>query len=219
MQYGFYSNSIISFGPIEGYKCNAHGYRTHEFQDWNHFCLVFGESNTFGVTLDDGLTFCEQLERRVDHKIFNIGHPGASPEECVRLLYSFGQVVPPQKVIMVWPNMIRRNYQDVKSISRITGSGDEHTRLLVQNTDEMNVAHFLQQVFFVEQWCDWKGSECYHFITNSYDCELLKKHNINLENMYLHSFENHARDLGDHGGHFGRGAHKAFAHSIKTFCF
>jgi len=219
MQYGFYSDAIISFGPLKGYNCNAHGYRTHEFGDWKNYCLVFGESNTFGETLDDGQTFCEQLERQVDHKIYNIGHPGASPEECVRLLYSFGQVPAPQKVIMVWPNFIRRNYQDLQSISRITGAEDKHTRLLVHNTDEMNVAHFLQQVFFVQQWCEWKGSECYHFITNEYDCDLLKQHHKTLENMCLHSFENHARDLGDYGGHFGRGAHKAFAQSVKSFCF
>ena len=219
MQYGFYSNSIISFGPRDGYDCNAHGYRTHEFNDWSHFCLVLGESNTFGETLADGHTFCEQLERQVDHKIYNLGHPGASCEECVRILYSFGTVPPPQKVIIVWPSFIRRNYQDLEKIERITGGNEQYNHMLVNNTDEMNVAHFLQQVFFVEQWCDWKGSECYHFLTNKYDCELLKRYNKTTDKMFLHTFENHAHDLGDRGGHFGRGAHKAFAQSIKTFCF
>ena len=43
------------------------------------------------------------------------------------------------------------------------------------------------------------------------------------ENHYaiVHSAGGHSqtRDLGDHGGHFGRGAHKAFAQSVKSFCF
>lgn len=219
MQYGFYSNSIIKFPPQDGYKCNSYGYRTHEFDDWTNHCLVLGESNTFGDGIPDGKTFCERLEKQVDQRIYNLGHPGASGEECVRILYSFGETPKPKKVIMVWPNFVRRNHTDLDTIKRITGADDDLIHHIAHNTDENNMAHFLQQVFFVEQWCQWRGCECYHFITQKYDVELLQQYEKTFDRLFLHSFENHALDIGDHGGHFNAGSHAAFANSIKTFCF
>jgi len=219
MQYGFYSNSIIKFPPQQGYPCNSHGYRTHEFDDWSNHCLVLGESNTFGDGVPDGKTFCERLEKAVGQRIYNLGHPGASGEECVRILYSFGQTPAPKKVIVVWPSFVRRNHQDLDKIQRITGADSDLTPYIAHNTDGMNVAHFLQQMFFVEQWCEWRGCECYHFLTTKHDSDLLQRYGKAFDRLMLHSFEHHARDIGDHGGHFGAGSHVAFMHTVKNLCF
>ena len=75
MQYGFYTNNIIKFGPYENYNCNAHGYRTHEFDDWSNYCLLLGESNVFGIDVPDGKTVSEQLELQVEEKVYNLGLP------------------------------------------------------------------------------------------------------------------------------------------------
>ena len=83
----------------------------------------------------------------------------------------------------------------------------------------MDVAHFLQQVFFVEQWCAWRRVDCHHFLVSKQDKESLLTHGKTFTNLFLDSFENHAQDLGDEGGHFGTGAHRAFANYIKTSCF
>ena len=220
MQYGFYSNTIIRFPAHQGYTCNEHGYRTHEFDDWSDHCLMLGESNVFGIDVPDGKTVSEHLERQVKSRIYNLGQPGASGEECVRILYSFGETPAPKKVIMIWPYLLRRNYQDLESMVRVTGSHNpEYTKYILNNTPDMDVAHFLQQVFFVEQWCNWKGCECHHFMVAREDCDLLKSKGKTFEKLFLHSFENHARDIGDQGGHFGTGAHRVFANYIKSSCF
>lgn len=220
MQYGFYSNSIIRFPAYENYACNDHGYRTHEFDDWSNYCLVLGESNVFGIDVPDGKTFSEQLEKQVDNKIYNLGQPGASCEECVRILYSFGNTPPPAKVIMIWPYFLRRNFHDLDSIVRITGSHNpQYTKFIVDNTPEMNVSHFLQQVFFVEQWCQWRKTECFHFLISADDSHLLLDRGKTFERLFTHSFENHARDIADTGGHFGAGSHRAFSNYIKGSCF
>jgi hypothetical protein len=220
MQYGFYSNNIIKFGPYKNYTCNAHGYRTHEFDDWSNYCLLLGESNVFGIDVPNGKTVSEQLELQVKEKIYNLGLPGGSCEECVRILYSFGETPAPKKVIIVWPYFLRRNYQDLDKMERITGSHKaDYTKYIAHNTKDMDVAHFLQQVFFAEQWCAWRRVDCYHFLVSKQDKEFLLANGKTFENLFLDSFENHAQDLGDVGGHFGTGAHRAFANYIKTSCF
>ena len=220
MQYGFYSNTLLKFPAYENYKCNGYGFRTHDFNDWSNYCLVLGESNVFGIDVPDGKTLCEVLESEVEQKIYNLGQPGASCEECVRILYSFSETPRPKKIIMVWPYFLRRNYQDLEKIVRITGSHDpEYTKYICNHTSEMDVAHFLQQVFFVEQWCHWRNSECYHFLVSSEDSNVLQAKGKTFERLFLHSFENHARDIFDEGGHFGPGSHRAFADYIKTSCF
>jgi len=220
MQYGFYSNTLIRFPSYENYKCNDHGFRTHEFTDWSNYCLVLGESNVFGIDVPDGKTVSEVLEQTVDYKIYNLGQPGASCEECVRILYSFGETPAPKKVIMIWPYFLRRNYQDLDNIVRITGSHNpEYTKHIVNNNPDMDIAHFLQQVFFVEQWCSWRRVECYHFLVSAENSIMLQSRGKTFDRLFLHSFENHARDISDTGGHFGSGSHRAFANYIKTSCF
>ena len=222
MQFGFYTDSIIKFPPYENYTCNQHGYRTHEFNDWTNFCLVLGESNVFGIGVEDSKVFANILDQQVEEKIYNLGQPGASCEECVRILYSFGEIPPPKKVIMVWPYFLRRNYQSCDAVApvRITGSKEiEYVKHIQHNTEKNDVASFLQQVFFVEHWCKWRQVECQHFLISEEDRKNLEKFGKVIERLYLHSFQNHAQDLGDDGGHFGRASHHAFAQYIKNSVF
>lgn len=51
---------------------------------------------------------------------------------------------------MIWPYLLRRNYQDLESMVRVTGSHNpEYTKYILNNTPDMDVAHFLQQVFLL----------------------------------------------------------------------
>ena len=217
MQYGFYTDEIIKFPPVQGYTCNSHGYRTHEFDSWDNHYIVLGESNVFGIDVLEHKTLCRKIEKKVGQRTYNLGQPGASCEEVVRLLYSFTDVPSPKKVIVVWPYFLRRNYQSHENIApiRITGRAEpEYVKHIVNNTIDMNIAHFLQQMFFVEQWCKWKNTTCAHFLLNSDDRFHLETRKVKFDNLYTHAFEDCARNVGQQHGHFGSAAHQAFADYI-----
>ena len=218
MQYGFYADEILQFENTPGYKCNKNGFRTHEFDSWDDHTMVFGESNVFGIEVPlDHKIFCTKIENKIGQRIYNLGQPGASCEEIVRILYSFTNKPSPKKIIVVWPYFLRRNYQsyDHDAPVRITGNTEpEYVKHIVNNTIDMNIAHFLQQVFFVEQWCKWKNTSCAHFLLNSDDRFHLETRKVRFNNLYTHAFEDCARNVGQQHGHFGSAAHQAFADYI-----
>jgi len=216
MQYGFYTDEIIYFADYPGYKCNQHGYRTHEFNSWDNHTFVLGDSNVFGIDVkEDHKIFCNKIENKTGQKIYNLGQPGASCEEIVRILYSFTNKPSPKKVVVVWPFLLRRNHQSHDHVApiRITGSKEPlYVKYIVNNDDDMDISHFLQQVFFVEQWCKWKNTQCYHFLHSTEDRQNLETRKVQFDNLYTYTFEDCAKDVGHIGdGHFDSVAHEAYA--------
>ena len=225
MQHRFFQDNILKFKPYLDYEHNAHGYRTHEITDDNldqpHW-YVFGESNTFGIGINDGQRFSERLENHLNQKVFNFARPGASGEECVRILYGFTDTVQkPQGVIVVWPYLVRRNHY---SITRsypvyLTGSSVDKSMIkhLVNNNDDMDVAHFYNQMYFVEHWCKQKSVPVYHFMIEQEDIVLLQNKSWFDDKICATALSDCANldDLANDDAHWGPLHHKVFAHTIE----
>ena len=88
------------------YTCNDQGYRCPNWQDinWSQSIIVLGCSFTFGVGIDDKMTFSYRLQERLGIPVINLGAPGTSPMfQWVNTTLLIKEKVKPLAVIYNWP--------------------------------------------------------------------------------------------------------------------
>lgn len=230
MQYGFFQDTIISFEKKSPYpdEMNSHGYRTHEINDENlnqpHWYL-FGESNVYGWGINKHDRFSDRLETNLQQKVFNFARPGASCEECVRILYGLSQIDQlPKGIILVWPYLLRRNHYTIANggPTYLVGNHRDKNMLkhLVNNDEDMDIANFLHQIFFAEYWAKLKKVPVYHFMVDQKDGNMLKKkHILDTHKVCETGFSDCAdsNDLANDKSHWGKLHHKIFTFTIMNW--
>lgn len=94
-----YHNKIVR------YTCNSDGYRTYNWDsiNWKEAIVIFGDSCTFGIGLDDEETISYALQKLSGRQVVNLGVPGGSNNLMLNLSSDlkekFGN---PHAVIMNW---------------------------------------------------------------------------------------------------------------------
>ena len=87
------------------YTCNKDGFRTYNWNniDWKEAIVIFGDSCTFGVGVDDEETISYALQKLAGRQVVNFGVPGGSNSLMLNLSSDlkerFGN---PYAVIMNW---------------------------------------------------------------------------------------------------------------------
>ena len=229
MKYGHYAdNDLPQFNPHVGYKINSHGYRCSEFRpmpDGGKNVVVLGCSHTFGVGLDDGEVWVDQLAKKTDNKLlrwWNLGQPGASADLMIRILYGSEKLLFPKVIIACWPARSRR--ERLESHTQNLTSDDP---LLKTENDKTDQNNFLKNVFFLEKFAENNQAKTFHcFAEDTYDIDneiqVLKEHT--LKNCWPEWDRHHLPDakrdhiitpsLAKDGLHYGVEHHKVFAKKI-----
>lgn len=177
MEYGYYADNKLpetiahSQKYRDQYKLNSQGYRCREFSplpNGGKNVAVLGCSHTFGEGLDDSEIWISQLEKLLNNtslRFWNLAHPGASPDLCVRTLYGSEKVIFPKIIIVCWPVWSRRERLDKypKSLTK----DDSELLLETGHTDRNN---FLKCVFQVEKFAEYNQAKVFHcFAQDVYD--------------------------------------------------
>lgn len=229
MQYGFFQDTVLKFKPIDGYQSNSLGYRTNEIvkKDLsNAHWYIIGESNCFGIGINDGERFSDRLENKFKQLVYNLSRPGASTNECVRILFGmseYAQFHPPRGVIIVWPYFLRRNLYDINKPwpEYLTGSinDKDFIKHIINNTDSIDIANFLNQQFFVEFWAKTYGTKVYHFCVDQKNIDLLQSYNLFSQKICPVALSDCAPndDLASDNAHWGNYHHKIFAITIEQW--
>lgn len=169
MKYGFFADDHIPDSVATDrsqygeYKVNSHGYRCPEWEplpDGKKNVVILGCSHTFGIGLEEGEVWVDQLYRLVDKnrlRFWNLAVPGASADLCTRILYATEKVLFPKIVIVCWPASSRRERLD-QYPKNLTNAAPELA--LENNTTDTN--NFLKNVFLVEKFAEKNGAKVLH---------------------------------------------------------
>jgi len=192
MKFGYYADNEIpkSIADKEEYRkeyttLNSHGYRCPEFSplpNGGKNVVVLGCSHTFGEGLSDSQVWVRRLEKLLDNnrlRFWNLGHPGASPDLCVRILYGSEKVIFPKIIIVCWPAWSRRERleQDPTSLT-------SDNPLLKQENEHTDRNNFLKCVFQTEKFAQHTQAKIFHCFAEA--IYLIPKQNLNrrLETEY-----------------------------------
>lgn len=169
MKYGYYADNELpetiahSQTYRDQYKLNSQGYRCREFSplpNGGKNVAVLGCSHTFGEGLEESEIWISQLEKLLNNKslrFWNLAHPGASPNLCVRTLYGSEKVIFPKIIIVCWPAWSRRERLD--RYPRSLTKDDSELLLETEDTDRNN---FLKCVFQVEKFAQYNQAKVFH---------------------------------------------------------
>ena len=181
--------------------------------------VILGCSHTWGVGLETHETWAHKISQHNTDRIryWNLGQPGASPESVVRMLYSCEKVLHPNIIIVMWPEMSRRERLE-NHTNNLLGT---HETLRHENA-KTDINNFLKSVFFLEKFAEKNNCLTMHCFSDNYtdfrtDKDSLLLEDYTLRNCWPHWDKFTARDLhpepslaGD-GVHYGAEHHERFA--------
>jgi hypothetical protein len=239
MKYGYYSDREIPKSIADSeqyrkqYKLNKQGYRCLEFSplpDGGKNVVVLGCSHTFGEGLDDHEIWISQLEKLyysqknkstlTNLRFWNLGHPGASPDTCVRILYGSEKVLYPKIIIVCWPVWSRRERLD-STIQLLTSNNN----LLKQENEHTDRNNFLKCLFQIEKFANHTQAKTFHCFAENIYLHSATEQNILIDTSLKmcwpkwdrHHLKNATReiitdpDLARDGKHYGVKHHQTFA--------
>lgn len=216
MKYGFYSDTELTSDKQYPFRCPT----------WNPMpngkknAVILGCSHTWGIGLETHETWAHLVSQHNTRRIryWNLGQPGASADTVVRILYSTEKVLFPSIIIVMWPDISRREVHDTE-IRKVRGS-DVTQRYENHTTDQKN---FLKNVFLLEKFAEKNQCKTFHCFADKYNDFRTKKgaplllEDYTLRNCWpywdkftardLHAEPSRARD----GMHFGTKHHERFA--------
>ena len=217
MKYGFYSDNDIKTLEEYPFRCPS----WNPLPDGKKNVVILGCSHTWGMGLEPHETWAHHVSQHNTDKLryWNLGQPGAGPETVVRLLYSCEKVLYPKIIIVMWPEISRRERLEDYA-NNIPGT-DERLRFENSKTDANN---FLKSVFFLEKFAEKNNCRTFHCFAENYidfrttgdsRPELLEKYT--LRNCWPYWHRHTAREvhtkpsLARDGVHFGIEHHTQFA--------
>lgn len=162
MKFGFYADNEIPKGIASDHKTNSLGYRCPEFSplpDGGKNVVVLGCSHTFGEGLEDDETWVHYLSAMCKQSLrfWNLGQPGASPDQVIRILYGCEKVLFPKIIIVCWPLASRRERLDHYPLSLVGNNP------LLKTENEYTDRHnFLKCVFQIEKFAEHNRSKTFH---------------------------------------------------------
>ena len=222
MKFGYYADNELPKASNPDYETNSHGYRCPEFSplpDGGKNVVVLGCSHTFGEGLDDDEVWVSQLSKLVKSNLrfWNLGQPGASPEQVIRILYGCEKVLFPKIIIVCWPVSSRRERLDHYPLS-LTGNNP----LLKTENEHTDKHNFLKCVFQLEKFAQYNNAKTLHCFAEEIhhipDVQMLNQYTV--KNCWPewdgHGTREIVREpnLAKDGMHYGVLHHKAFAEKI-----
>ena len=212
MKHGHYKDKGLPYSK-EGYRCPS----WDPMPSGRKNVVVLGCSHTYGVG-HENTHWVEYLSKHNTERLryWNLGQPGASADQIVRILYGTEQLLFPEIVIVCWPLWSRRERLDNDPESLTSDS--EILKTETEHTDKQN---FLKNVFLVEKFAEKNRCKTFHcFADESYHKQVeglnvLQEHTI--KNCWPHwdKFEQRVPynepSLASDGEHFGVEHHKRFA--------
>ena len=213
MKYGHYTD--------KGLPESAHGWRCPSMDpmpDGKRNVIVLGCSHTYGVGLANNQHWVHHISQHNTkrYRYWNLGQPGASGEQIVRILYGTEKLFDPKVIIVCWPLWHRRERLEKYPISLIGGD-----QLLKTETDETDKQNFLKNVFWVQKFAEQNNCTTFHCFAE----EDYHEHIVGLQTLstytiancwpYWNKFEQRKRydkpSLAKDGQHYGVEHHKRFA--------
>jgi|TARA_R110000851_G_scaffold268872_1_gene421582 hypothetical protein len=215
MKYGFYSDNELTTIKEYPFRCPS----WDPMPDGKKNAVILGCSHTWGVGLETHETWAHKISQHNTDRIryWNLGQPGASPESVVRMLYSCEKVLHPNIIIVMWPEMSRRERLE-NHTNNLLGT---HETLRHENA-KTDINNFLKSVFFLEKFAEKNNCLTMHCFSDNYtdfrtDKDSLLLEDYTLRNCWPHWDKFTARDLhpepslaGD-GVHYGAEHHERFA--------
>jgi len=213
MKHGHYTDRGLP-ESVHGWRCPS----WDPMPDGKRNVIVLGCSHTYGVGLEDNQHWVHHLSQHNPNKYryWNLGQPGASGEQIVRILYGTEKFLDPKVIIVCWPVWSRRERLEKKPIS-LTGDN----QLLKTETNETDKQNFLKNVFWVQKFAEQNDCKTFHcFAEQDYhvyieELQVLTTYTIANCWPYWNKFEQRERfdkpSLASDGEHYGVEHHKRFA--------
>ena len=213
MKFGHYTDKGLPESE-DGYRCPS----WDPMPPGKKNVVVLGCSHTYGVGLEDNEHWVYFLSQHNTDRLryWNLGQPGASADQIVRILYGTEHLIFPEIVIVCWPLWSRRERLEKHAIS--LHSDNEFLKIETGETDKQN---FLKNVFHVEKFAEKNRCKTLHCFADQTYQEHIKGLNV-LEDYtirncwpYWDKFEQRVPynkpSIAKDGWHFGIEHHQQFA--------
>lgn len=213
MKFGHYTDKGLPESEV-GYRCPS----WDPMPPGKKNVVVLGCSHTYGVGLEDNEHWVHFLSQHNTDRLryWNLGQPGASADQIVRILYGTEHLIFPEIVIVCWPLWSRRERLEKHAIS--LHSDNEFLKIETGETDKQN---FLKNVFHVEKFAEKNRCKTLHCFADQTYQEHIKGLNV-LEDYtirncwpYWDKFEQRVPynkpSIAKDGWHFGIEHHQQFA--------
>ena len=213
MKFGHYTDKGLPESEV-GYRCPS----WDPMPPGKKNVVVLGCSHTYGVGLEDNEHWVHFLSQHNTDRLryWNLGQPGASADQIVRILYGTEHLIFPEIVIVCWPLWSRRERLEKHAIS--LHSDNEFLKIETGETDKQN---FLKNVFYVEKFAEKNRCKTLHCFADQTYQEHIKGLNV-LEDYtirncwpYWDKFEQRVPynkpSIAKDGWHFGIEHHQQFA--------
>ena len=213
MKFGHYTDKGLPESEV-GYRCPS----WDPMPPGKKNVIVLGCSHTYGVGLEDNEHWVHFLSQHNTDRLryWNLGQPGASADQIVRILYGTEHLLFPEIVIVCWPLWSRRERLEKHAIS--LHSDNELLKIETGETDKQN---FLKNVFHVEKFAEKNRCKTLHCFADQTYQEHIKGLNV-LEDYtirncwpYWDKFEQRVPynkpSIAKDGWHFGIEHHQQFA--------
>lgn len=214
MKYGLYSDNDLKTFKQWPFRCPS----WDPMPDGKKNVVILGCSHTWGVGLEPDETWAHHVSQHNTDRLryWNLGQPGAGPDTVVRILYSCEKVINPNMIIVMWPEMSRR--ERLEDFANNLHGTDEKLRFENHKTDLNN---FLKNVFFLEKYAEKNQCKTFHcFAQDSYHehikgLNVLEEYTIKNCWPYWDKFEQRVPynepSLASDGEHYGVEHHERFA--------
>ena len=161
MKYGFYSDNELTTFKEYPFRCPS----WDPMPDGKKNVVILGCSHTWGVGLEPDETWAHHVSQHNTDRIryWNLGQPGASPDTVVRILYSCEKVLHPDIIIVMWPEISRRERLETYT-QNIMGT---HETLRYEN-DKTDRNNFLKNVFLLEKFAEKNQCKTMHCFSDTY---------------------------------------------------
>ena len=168
MQFGHFTDRGL---PNFNFRCPS----WNPMPDGKKNVIVLGCSHTYGTGLNDNEHWVAHLSKHKQDKLryWNIGMPGASSDQIVRLLYGVEKLLDPKIIIVCWPEWSRRERLD-----QTTTSLTSDDKLLGHETENTDKQNFLKNVFFVEKFAEKNNCTTFHCFAQTNYSQYISKLNV-----------------------------------------
>lgn len=161
MKYGFYSDDELKTFEEWPFRCPS----WDPMPDGKKNAVILGCSHTWGVGLEPQETWAHHVSQHNTKRIryWNLGQPGAAADSVIRILYSSEKVLYPSIIIVMWPDISRRERLDTYA-QNVSGT-HETQRYENNNTDQNN---FFKNVFLLEKFAEKNRCKTFHCFADNY---------------------------------------------------
>ena len=152
--HGPYTNWIDSDNI--SYNVNTNGYRTLEFDKIDYSVprvLVLGDSHSFGISNEQEHIWPEQLAKRLNKQLINLGARGVSADYLARIAESAITEFKPDIIFILWPDWTRFEYEVNGEYFQSLGTDSDRIRWMEKATDEWLMENFEKQQDHIKYLC------------------------------------------------------------------